>query len=115
MSVRQRLLFEASRNSAFPRETAKSPAECCEIQSGETGLEEGLRSLYLDRPELVGVKTEQLQDCWGDLRRLYRRRDGRAASRSAPFHQDRDVPVLEVITAVLGDLGLVAGVDDPVL
>ena len=65
MSVRQRLLFEASRNSAFPRETAKSPAECCEIQSRETGLEEGLRSLYLDRPELVGVKTEQLQGLLG--------------------------------------------------
>src|ERR1700730_4620483 len=81
----------------------------------DAGLEEGLRSFDTDRLELVGVKPEQLQDCWGDLRRLYRRRDGRAAKRAAPFHQDGDVPILQVITAVLGDLGLVAGVDDPVL
>src|ERR1700730_17610652 len=101
--------------SALPRVTAKSPAGCCEIQIRRPDLKEGLCALDTDRPELVRVKTEQLQDCWGDLRRLYGRRDGRAASRSAPFHQDRDVPVLEVITAVLGDLGLVAGVDNPVL
>ena len=79
----------------------------CEIQIRRPGLEEGLRALDLDRPEIVGVKTEQLEDCWGDLRRLYRRRHGRAANRPAPFHQDGNVPVLEVITAVFGDLGLV--------
>jgi hypothetical protein len=47
----------------LPRVTAKSPAGYCEIQIGRPGLEEGLRALDTDRPEVVGVKTEQLQDC----------------------------------------------------
>jgi len=53
-----------------------------------TWLEEGLRALKMDRLELVGIKTEQLQDCWGDLRRLHRRRDSRPAGCAAPYHRD---------------------------
>jgi hypothetical protein len=47
-------------------------------------VREGLRALDTDCLELVGVETEQSQDCWGNLRRLHRRRDGGAASRSVP-------------------------------
>ena len=72
--------------SAFPRETAKSPAGCCDIQIRISGLEKGLRALDTNRLELVGVETEQLQNGWGDLRRLYRRCDIQAASRSGPYH-----------------------------
>jgi hypothetical protein len=50
------------------------------------------------------VKTEQPQDCWGDLRRLGWRGDGGAADGSMPCHQDRDIPIFQVVTAVLGDL-----------
>ena len=50
-----------------------------------------------------------------NLRGLHWCRDSRAARRSGPGEQDGDVPVLEVITAVLGDLFLAAGLDDPVL
>src|SRR6516162_9757629 len=69
----------------------------------------------MDRLELVGVQTEQLEDCWGDLRRLYRICDVCATDRSGPFDQDGDVSVLEVITAMFGDLFRPTGVDDPVL
>jgi len=69
----------------------------------------------MDRLELVGVETEQLEDCWGDLRRLYRICDVCATDRSGPFDQDGDVSVLEVITAMFGDLFRPTGVDDPVL
>src|SRR5262249_41861606 len=69
----------------------------------------------MDRLELVGVKTEQLQDCWGDLRSLYRISDSGPASRSVPYNQDGDIPVLQVITAMLSDLALLSGVDNPVL
>src|SRR3984957_7617038 len=78
-------------------------------------LEQGLRALDTDRLKLVWVEAEQHQDGRGYLRGLHWRRDGRAARRSGPGEQDGDVPVLEVITAVLGDLFLAAGVDDPVL
>src|ERR1700737_2510687 len=67
------------------------------------------------RLKLFGAKTEQFQDGWGDLRRLYRRCDIQAASCSGPYQQDRDVAVLGVITTMLGDFGLMTGVDDPVL
>jgi hypothetical protein len=72
--------------SSFPRETAKSTAGCREIQNRIPRLEKGLRALDTDRLELVGVETEQLQNGWGDLRRLYRRRDIQAASCSGPFY-----------------------------
>jgi hypothetical protein len=69
----------------------------------------------MDRLELVGVKTEQRQDGWGDLRGFHRRRDSRPARRPVPCDQNGDVPVLQVITAMLGDLARVAGIDDSVL
>src|SRR5260221_13706048 len=69
----------------------------------------------MDRPKLFRTKTEQLQDGRGDLRRFYRRCDIQAASCSGPYQQDRDISILGVITTVLGDLGLMVGVDDPVL
>src|ERR1700693_501308 len=78
-------------------------------------LEEGLRALDLDRLELFGTKPEQLQNSRGDLRRLYRRRDIQAASRPRPCNQDGNVSILGVITTVLGDLALMAGIHDPVL
>ncbi len=78
-------------------------------------LEEGLRALDMNRLELFGVKTEQLQNSRGDLRCLYRRRDIQAAGRSGPRHEDGNVSILGMITTVLGDLGLMGGIDDPVL
>jgi hypothetical protein len=69
----------------------------------------------MDRPELFGAKTEQLQDGWGDLRRLYRLCHIQAASSSRPYYQDGDISILRVITTVFGNFGLMAGVDDPVL
>jgi len=77
---------EPSLALVFPAGAAKRPAGCCEIQIRRLGSKEGLRALDMDCLELVGIEAEQLQDSWGDLRRLYRRRDARAADRPAPCH-----------------------------
>src|SRR5690242_13613455 len=69
----------------------------------------------LDRFEGIRVKAEQAQDRWCDLRRLDRlRADGGSLDRAAGDDQ-RHLAVLRVGAAVLGDLALLAGVDDPVL
>src|SRR4051794_14285379 len=72
------------------------------------------RSLGADGPQLPRVKTEQAEDRGGDLRRLHGRAD-RALRDSAAADDQRDVPVLRVEAAVLGDLLRAAGEDHAVL
>ena len=98
-----------------PRRLYKPPTSRYEVQVRMPRLEQGLRALDADRLELVGVEAKKHRDGRGYLRGLHWCRDSPAARRSGPGQQDGNVPVLEVITAVLGDLGLVADVDDPVL
>ena len=65
----------------------------------------------LERPR---VEAEQLQDARGDLGRLDGCADLLAVPQAGQRDQDRDVAVLRVVAAVLGDLRRAAGVDDAV-
>src|ERR1700760_1715765 len=96
-------------------ELTSPPTTLRQLQSLVRGLEEGLRALDLHCLEFLGPKTQQLQDGWGDLRCLYRRRDIQAAGRSGPGHQDRNVSILRVITTVFRDLTRMTGINNSVL
>ena len=63
----------------------------------------------------AGVKAEQRQDRRGDLSRPDRSVDHPAVPRAGRHHQDRHIAVLLAGAAVLGYLGLSAGVDDAML
>ena len=59
-----------------------------------------MRALDLNRLEFVGIKTKKLQNGRRDLRCLYRSSNGGATWRSTPCHQNRDIPILQVISTV---------------
>ena len=74
-----------------------------------------LRALDAHSLEFPRVQAEQGQDGRGDLRGLHRSPDDAAVLQARQGDEDRHVAILRVVAAVLGDLGLAAGVDDAVL
>jgi hypothetical protein len=60
--------------------------------------------LDLDGLELIRVETEELEDGRGDLRRLDPTVDDLAAVNRSASHDNRHIPVLGIVPAVLGDL-----------
>jgi hypothetical protein len=68
---------------SYPRrKTGSSKPERAGAEETSPALGEELRAPDLNRLEFLGAKTEQLQNSRGDLRRLYRRRDGRSSLRA---------------------------------
>ena len=65
--------------------------------------------------EMIDVIAAELQDGRGDLGGFHWLGDSRAAGRAGPHQQDGNVAVLLMVAAVLGDLGLFAGVNHSVL
>src|SRR5215470_2075064 len=81
--------------------------------SAETWQDRGV--LDSNRLQFARVQSEQVEYGRRDLRGLHRSADDPPAAQAREHDQDRDVPVLTVGPAVLGNLSLPAGVYHAVL